>query len=247
MLSSVFSRRKGIQRKLTNFTNIRRAQSPPSPGSFVTPEISEKPFNPYALYNPSTSQQSVNQAAFTFSPPQAESSKRASSPRVQLEFPAEALSLSDWFPAELLQARSESPARRPERNVSLGVTGPTSGTSGHQAGSSLGRTQESGGSSGHVAGESMSRISEVVTESNHDDDDDRGEQDFAQDDVIIIEAPRGRDVSTFPTYDCSRPEHFQPNPSPLGVDMPRQSERRASGSGSEVSIRRCLNSIQLSV
>lgn len=205
MLSSVFSRRKGIQRKISNFTQIRRAQSPPSPGSFVTPEISEKPFNPYSLYIPSTSQHSVNQAAFTFSQSQpqgapSEPSKRASSPRVQLEFSAEALSLSDWFPAELLQARSDSPARRPERNVSLGVTSTTSGTSGYQGGSAHGGTRDSAiGSSGTAAADSTAHIPETVLESDENDEDNAGHG-YAPDDVIVIEAPRGRDVSDGPCH-----------------------------------------------
>lgn len=112
---------------------------------------------------------------------------------MQLDFAMEGLSLSDWFPPELLQARNESPVRRPERNVSLGVVAATgvpatSQASGSQVRSSL--VVASG--SGNVTAESSTmpsmllRITETQQESNEDGND--------IEDVIVIEAPRGRDV-----------------------------------------------------
>lgn len=213
MLSSVFAnRRKGIQRKLNNLTHIKRAQSPPSPASFASPDLGDRAFNPYILYNSSASQQSVSQPSFTFTPSttnvtsQADTNNRQSSPKVQLEFPVEGLSLSDWFPAELLQLQSDTFQRVPERNASLGVTGPgSSSLSVHTLasnGASAGSISERSGHTGMTAGRAMSKVDEQSGKNEHDQEHDstNNEHDFSHDDVIVIEAPRGRDVS--PVKDC---------------------------------------------
>lgn len=167
VLSSVFNRRKGIQKRFNNLTQIVRSHSPPSPASFASPDLT-KSFDPYNLY--AASQSSVNQAHPL--PPDVPP-KRGSSPKVLLDFTPD--NMSDWFPAELLQGQSNEVPRRPERNVSLGVTHRRDASGGSQRGM-------------FTNGMTMSRIDE--TES-------RRKNSFASDDVIVIEAPRGRDVSSF--------------------------------------------------
>ncbi|KAI0342545.1 hypothetical protein BDW22DRAFT_212744 [Trametopsis cervina] len=185
MLSSVFSRRKGLQKKLNSFAHIRRAQSPPSPGSFISPEIGEKPFNPYTLGNESlTSQNSLNQVSSTGT--QVADGDKAGSPRVQLQLTTDTLSLSDWFPAQYLQSNTEQPARIPLRNASLGVTGA-------QASGSR-RPQDA-----DVHGGSMEQIAEQGQDLQREDDRGHGHDDGSDlDDVIIIEAPRGREQLASP-------------------------------------------------
>jgi hypothetical protein len=176
MLSSVFNRRKGIQRKLNNLAHIRRTQSPPSPGSFTSPEVPEKPLNAYSIS--SASRSSVNQTASLG--PQATD---GSSPRVQLELMTDALSLSDWFSSELLQTPSEAPTRIPQRNASLGVTAASTSYSktNHSLRDAPGLNREQEGS--NEGEQDDGYISEEIVD------------DFEADDVIVIEASRGRDVS----------------------------------------------------
>ena len=183
MLSSVFSRRKGISRKLNNLAHIRRTQSPPSPASFASPEISEKPFNPYSFYNGSVvSQTSSNQPAQ--GAVQASDDAPASSPRVQLELTTD--SLSDWFPAELLRASGDAPARVPERNVSLGPKGLVG-----SQGSSSRLAQDARSNKEHGSVKEL-----VLGEEDGQQGPDLGNVDDETDDVIVIGATRGRQVST---------------------------------------------------
>ncbi len=101
--NSVFSRRK-VQKKLYNLTQSRRAQSPPSPASFASPDVHEKD----SLHS--------NEHPFGYS----ESSlnlKNGISPQVQLSFDRRE-SISEWFPTELLRVEN-STLSPPERNVSL--------------------------------------------------------------------------------------------------------------------------------
>ncbi|KAI0089428.1 hypothetical protein BDY19DRAFT_103179 [Irpex rosettiformis] len=204
MLSSVFSRRKGFSRKLNNLAHIRRAQSPPSPASFASPDISEKPFNPYSLYNGSVvSQASTHQAAQGGSQPTDDAP--VTSPRVQLDLTSE--SLSDWFSAELLQTSGEAPGRIPERNVSLGVRG----IAGSQGSSSrladLGSVKEL----------SVAEVDEAQRSFDH------GTVGDETDDVIVIEATRGREPTRSPITGSTE---FSEDRSP-GSSSPNQSKRRA--------------------
>jgi hypothetical protein len=206
VLSSVFSRpRKGIQKRLNNLTHLGRAQSPPSPASFISPDVRGRPCNPYSLVDASRS--SLNQTILSQVSTQAESSKCGSSPKVQIDLDSEGLSLADWFPAELLQSTSDVLVPRPERNVSLGAkarVGSNNGVGGNvvdgkRSESSLrmpdasasGRLRAGSHSNTLLKNTSRGRAEEAVVVS-----DASGRAcAFEDDDVIIIEAPRGRDVS----------------------------------------------------
>lgn len=197
VFTTVFGRRKGIQKRFNNLTSSGRAQSPPSPASFVSPEIGEKGFNPYSLYE--ATQSSASQHLQRQPSDHAESSKRASSPKVHIDFPSERLSLAEWFPPELLQSRNDPPPPRPARNESLGI----------KAGSS---SSALGVDGGHSRAASSSGHSHVDTASNAGTGSISGlrseagsgralpppPRTFVEDDIIVIEAPRGRDVSTPP-------------------------------------------------
>ncbi|KAL6309439.1 hypothetical protein BKA93DRAFT_357341 [Sparassis latifolia] len=102
MLYSMFNRRKG-QKKTTNFTTVKRAQSPPSPASFVSPEIVDI-------------HEKVSVDAHAHAQSNGFNSSRASTPRVQLDLDHHSMSISDWFPQGMLGSEIRSP---PERNVSL--------------------------------------------------------------------------------------------------------------------------------
>ncbi|KAI0942967.1 hypothetical protein AcV7_002241 [Taiwanofungus camphoratus] len=98
---SVFNKRK-VQKKITSIAGGRRAQSPPSPASFASPDIHEKA-RLHTLHSDEPAQ------------PRLYDSGRTSIPRVQLDLNYRE-SYSDWFPAELLQGERREP---PERNASL--------------------------------------------------------------------------------------------------------------------------------
>lgn len=204
-MSSVFpffksKNRKGVQKRAA------RAQSPPSPASFVSKEVNET-FNPYSLHDASLS--SLNQHAQRQANGQDDPDKRASSPKVRIDFTTDGLSLSDWFPAELLQSRSDSPAPRPERNASLAgravignghpaqpggnltVNRPGEGGLHSRTASSSGRSRAGSHSTAGTRSIGTSRMDEGL----HVDENVGRVQSYADDDVIVIEAPRGRDVS----------------------------------------------------
>lgn len=101
MFNSVFSRRK-VQKKFYNLTQSRRAQSPPSPASFASPDVHENDL--LRLHDQSFGNSEV-------------SLKNGISPQVQLSFDHRE-SISDWFPSELLRVES-STLSPPQRNVSL--------------------------------------------------------------------------------------------------------------------------------
>lgn len=138
MFNSVFSRRK-VQRKIYNFTQSRRAQSPPSPASFASPDVHEKD----SLHS--------NEHSFAFSDTSL-NSKTGPSPQVQLNFENRG-SISEWFPTELLRAES-STLSPPERNVSLPM-----GYTSHNA---SGSTSRFGGSSREAL--NFSRESIIIIE-----------------------------------------------------------------------------------
>lgn len=198
VFTSIFNGRKGIHKRLNNLTHTGRAQSPPSPASFVSPDINDKAFNPYSLYE--ASQSSISQQLQQQPNGQGDLSKRASSPKVRIDLTTDGLSLSDWFPAELLQARGESPvpapAPRPERNASLAARA-VAGGSNLTVNRDDGLHSRAASSSGHSH---MDTVSNASTGGLHPGmNQPRGVLDrhhsFSEDEVIIIEAPRGRDVS----------------------------------------------------
>ena len=201
VFTSIFNGRKGIHKRLNNFTHPTRAQSPPSPASFVSPDVNDKAFNPYSLYE--ASQSSISQQLQQQPSGQGEPSKRASSPKVKIDFPTDGLSLSDWFPAELLHARGESPAPapapRPERNASLAARG-AAGASNLTVNRDDGLHSRAASSSGHSHMDPASNASAPSISGLHPNMNQPGGgrdrlHSFSEDDVIVIEAPRGRDVS----------------------------------------------------
>ncbi|PIL29065.1 hypothetical protein GSI_09113 [Ganoderma sinense ZZ0214-1] len=104
MFTSVFnSKRKTpkVHKKFSTIANIRRAQSPPSPASFASPEIVE-----INEKGPVDSQDHGPSASFDHS---------ISSPQIQLDLDTD--SLSDWLPPSI-SATSEK-LTPPRRNVSL--------------------------------------------------------------------------------------------------------------------------------
>ena len=117
MLSSVFSRRKGFQRKLNNLTQLthtlRNQQSPPSPASFESPEIVD------ITIAASHHEQQASEAV-------APHREVSPSPQVQLNL-RRSDSLSDWFPSNLLRSEPMAP---PERNASLAASSLKSASSG---------------------------------------------------------------------------------------------------------------------
>lgn len=203
VLNSVFKGRKG---KRSRFNLTHRAQSPSSPGSFVSPDNNEKPFNPYSLI--AASQSSLNQHLQRHGDRQpSESSKRVSSPKVNVDIGTEGFSLSDWFTSDLLQPRADL-ASLPERNASLGVKAGTGSVNGSSGNLSMDKGADSGL---HRRGTSESAASQAGPQANAASRNlpipprtDEGsylqarrarEKSFSEDDVIVIEAPRGRDVS----------------------------------------------------
>lgn len=198
VFTSVFKSRKGIQKRINNFTGSGRAQSPPSPASFVSPDVNDRAFNPYTLYG--ASQSSLNQPLPRQPSGPAESN---SSSKFRIDFSTDELSSSNWFPQELLETRSDSPAPapRPERNASLvAKTGtPSTGLGVNRDGGSHSRAASSSGHShmdaayvgvGSIPGSRLD-VNQAGSSRDH-------QRSFAEDDVIIIEAPRGRDVSLLP-------------------------------------------------
>ena len=110
MFTSVFSpkRKQTTSTKQKKFSTIvRRTQSPPSPASFVSPEIVEinekGPFGA-ALPDPQGPSTSFDHSA-------------ATSPQIELEFDNDD-SLSEWYPPNLMTLASEN-ITPPKRNVSL--------------------------------------------------------------------------------------------------------------------------------
>lgn len=210
MLSSVFGKRKNIQKRLNTFTQrlpAGRAHSPPSPASFASPDV----FNPYAGYSESsqpsqplsqTQDRPNNDPSTSSNGAGTSASKRVSSPRVQLDFGIEESNLSDWFPTDLLQGRADSePMLRPERNASLGATSNASGsllggTLGNSSGSVLANGSSTAAASGSLLrSESRQTVDQSASESKvRDDKHGEGEYNYAEDEVIVIEAARGRDV-----------------------------------------------------
>ena len=100
LLSTVFKRRK-IQKRLTELTSVRQTVSPPSPESFVSPEIVD--INGRGF--PEDFSSDISQDHYE--------SSRSSSPRVQLDLNFTG-SITEWFPTNLLasETRSTPPERR---------------------------------------------------------------------------------------------------------------------------------------
>ncbi|KAF7799873.1 hypothetical protein EIP86_011115 [Pleurotus ostreatoroseus] len=213
MLSSVFQKRKNLQKRLNDFAHripAARAPSPPSPGSFASPDVS---FDPYRLYV-SASQSSLAQpppqiskqnggapSASTSSGSGTASSKRISSPKVQLDFGHD----SDWFPQELLHMRSESePMLRPERNVSLGAQSATTGSirAGTIASSSTSVIASNSSTAlASISGPSGTGKSVLLDVSRRHEGDQDSRYEFGEDEVMLIGAPspspRGPDTPLF--------------------------------------------------
>lgn len=112
MLSSVFKRRK-IQKRLTELTSVRQAVSPPSPDSFVSPEIVDI-YDKGLAYNFGSESSRDNFE-----------SSRSSSPHVRLDLGFSG-SISEWFPTNLLAMHSRSASKE---SVSLpSLTGVANGS-----------------------------------------------------------------------------------------------------------------------
>lgn len=209
MLSSVFGKRKNFQKRLNDFAHripTARAPSPPSPGSFASPDVT---FDPYRLYKnaselslgrpPPPISQNADSTPSTSSGSGTASSKRISSPKVQIDFDHE----TDWFPPELLHMRSESePMSRPERNVSLGAKSSTTYSSvpaGTTASSSISvLTSNTSITATSVTGNSGAGKAMLLDVTRRRQGDEDGRYGFGEDDVMVIGAPspspRGRDV-----------------------------------------------------
>ncbi len=204
---------KGIQKRFIDIAHIRgtRTQQPPSPSeSFASPGINEQPFNAASLYdnsqvsvvapflfqgqpngNPNSSSGSVNMSASASGSTGPKKATNASSPRIQMEFGLEESTFSDWLQPDMLRTVSESVL--PTRNVSLGASSllgassPPPGRSRSGTNASVATVLTGSG----VAGPSTSKLP-AVAETRRDDRHRYGSGGF--DDVIVIEAPRGRDV-----------------------------------------------------
>ena len=215
MLSSVFAQRKKFQKRLNHLTQRsqpKRARSPPSPASFASPE----PFDAARLYADAarvTLQSDESRAGSSeqvVAAPGAQR-KRMSSPQVELDFGlGEDSSLSDWLDFTHFRTESE-PMLRPERNVSLGATSNVSSTKlwGSSSGSILanGSSVAIGSVFGHpeslrAARQSVRQsmpLSAAPSEEGDEGDEDETQHggegfNFGEDEVIVIGAPRGRDV-----------------------------------------------------
>ncbi|PCH37403.1 hypothetical protein WOLCODRAFT_167465, partial [Wolfiporia cocos MD-104 SS10] len=113
MFPSVLFNRRKVQKKITSFTGHKRAQSPPSPGSFTSQDVVEI----YEKHNhPAFQSGSLEQRQ------QGSLDGSASTPQVQLDLDYRQ-SYSDWFPAGLFVEGSRTP---PKRNASLARTGGSS-------------------------------------------------------------------------------------------------------------------------
>lgn len=111
MLASVFSKRSKTysqsKKKFSTITGIRRVQSPPSPASFVSPEIVE--INEQGPFGGSYSED----RAPSFERSAAAAS--AASPQLELEFDAG----EPFFPPSILSQTQPGNRTPPKRNVSL--------------------------------------------------------------------------------------------------------------------------------
>ncbi|KAL4251005.1 hypothetical protein ABKN59_006595 [Abortiporus biennis] len=106
MFSVLKSRRVlKVQERFAQLTGPKRAQSPPSPASFVSPEYTENHEKEPATTLDNNA--NVSDASLV----------RLPSPRVQLDFSSD--SMFEWFPSELLRGESSTNVNLPERNVSL--------------------------------------------------------------------------------------------------------------------------------
>ena len=196
---------KGIRNPFKSNAPQRRAQSPPSPGSFSTPET-EKHSKFYPLFEASKS--SLNQTIRSQTSTQLESSKRSSGPKVEIDFGLSG-SLSDWFPPDLIRSNSPAPSHRPQRNESLGVIAGSGGSGGVGGNVVAGKNSESSlrtlepTANGRLRADSHSntaarhfarpRAEDAVTPVGSRGQSRSYEED--EDVILIIEPPRGRDVS----------------------------------------------------
>lgn len=107
MFHSVFNKRK-VQRTINQITGVRqRAQSPPSPASFVSEDVVNIHEKLHQRYLPEPPDGAAN----------GRPDVRDSTPRVHLELDAHRQSsYSDWFPKDLLNRDVRTP---PPRDASL--------------------------------------------------------------------------------------------------------------------------------
>ncbi|GJE93400.1 hypothetical protein PsYK624_095590 [Phanerochaete sordida] len=240
VLNSVFKGRRGKKKGLP----LVRAQSPPSPGSFVSPDP-DKPFNPYSSFG--ASQSSLHQAPRAADDLPPDASRRVSSPKVNVDI-GTGFSFSEWFTSEpSFQQKGDVLQSRPERNVSLGVTaGGSNGSVGRGAESAAHYRDASG--SGHSQGGSLSNgsirrlpIPPRISEESEAHDGHIRAQSFSDDEIIVIEAPRGRDPtqsplgsrfkgSTSPDAASDHDTISSHRPAPAPLKIPDGFERRRAAS-----------------